>query len=87
LVNPIPAGFSLRASIVPQAGRLSADLGLAAGEGDNVYTFNRTTQGYESYGFSFGEWSPSDPNVGVAESFWYENVNAAQSWTRTFSVN
>jgi hypothetical protein len=86
LVNSIPNGFSLRASIVPQAGLLSTDLGLTPGDGDRVYRFNRVTQGYLISEYSFGDWD-SQPTVEVAESFWYENMSPAQDWSRTFSVN
>jgi hypothetical protein len=86
LDNPLPSGFSLRASIVPQAGLLTADLGLTPGEGDRTYQYDRTTQAYDISEFSFGAWD-SEPTVQVAESFWYENLNAAATWSRTFSVN
>jgi hypothetical protein len=86
LENPLPSGFSIRSSIVPQAGLLTADLGLTPGEGDRTYQFDRATQSYDISEFSFGAWD-SQPNVQVAESFWYERAGDATTWSRTFSVN
>jgi hypothetical protein len=85
LSNPIPAGYSIRSSQVPQEGALSSDLGFPASFGDTVFLFNRTTQGYDSYIF-LGTWQPSEPNVTVGESF-FVSKGAAGSWNRTFSVN
>jgi hypothetical protein len=75
LNNPIPVGFSLRASIVPQAGALQGNLGLVPSEGDTVYKFNVATQGYTISGYSFGDWDNGDPQIAVGESFWYLNAN------------
>jgi hypothetical protein len=87
LVNTLPPGFSLRSSIVPQAGAITAVLGLTATEGDRVYQFDRATQSYDISEFSFGAWD-AEPNVQVAEGFWYENVSGAPiTWSRTFNVN
>jgi hypothetical protein len=87
LVNSIPVGFSLRASMVPQAGLLTSDLGLTLVDDARVYRFDRAAQAYVAYEFSFGDWD-NQPSVGVAESFWIENLSAGPvNWNRTFSVN
>jgi len=98
LSNAIPAGFSIRASKVPQAGKLgtgasplpAGELGFPAGEGDQVYTFNSATQLYRTDAFSFGEWGGDSgaggPALNVAEAF-FVNKLVASNWVRTFSVN
>jgi hypothetical protein len=86
LSNPLPAGFSVRGSQVPQAGLISSDLGFPAAAGDAVYQFNPGTQGYEPFSFIFGSWQPAEPSLAVGESVFVSKA-AAGNWTRTFSVN
>jgi len=86
LSTPIPAGFSIKGSQVPQAGQLDTILGYPAAEGDIIYQFNPTNQQYGSSAFGFGAWSPAPPVVNVAEGFWVSKT-APTNWTRTFSVN
>lgn len=91
LNNPIPAGFSIKSSQVPQAGKLdgtaAGELGFPVAEGDTVYKFNRTTQNYSTHSFLFGSWGGDGvPMIDVGESF-FVNKAAAATWTRSFSVN
>lgn len=88
LTNAIPTGFSLKSSQVPQAGKLSTDLGYTAADGDQVYQFDTTTQKYKpTASFDiFSGWS-AEPNIGVGEGFWIKNNSgAARAWTRTFTT-
>ncbi len=85
LSNAIPAGFSVRASQVPQSGQLDTVLQFPVAEGDVVYTFNNATSQYRIHSYDFGEWSLI-PVLGVGESFFVKKA-AATSWNRTFSVN
>jgi hypothetical protein len=96
LLNPLPANFSLRSSIVPQSGGISSVLGLAAADNDSVYFFNPATQSYPApFRFFFdpdtntGAWDPSEPSVAVGQGFFFKNTSgiANRTWTRTFSVN
>jgi hypothetical protein len=84
LSNSIPAGYSLRASQVPQAGDVTA-LDLT----DNLNNFDAilkwTGSGYSSFTLTFGSWTPSVPTVEVGESF-FVNAGAATSWNRNFTV-
>lgn len=84
LSNPIPAGLSIKSSMVPQSGKLDADLKFPVAEGDTVYQFNNSKNGYDLATFEFGEWAAPVPKVG--ESFFVKKA-AAADWTRTFSVN
>ena len=88
LVNPLPAGFSIRSSIVPQAGKLVADLKFTPVNGDVVYQFKADGSGYNqsSWDDLFQEWSNGEPTLRVGESF-YLKKQAAGSWNRTFNVN
>ncbi len=86
LTTPLVTGFNLVASQVPQAGKVTTDLGLPVADGDLVYQFNATTQGYTISTFDLGAWDPAEPTIGVGEGFWARK-GAAATWTRTFSVN
>ena len=70
LMNPIPAGFSIRSSLVPLPGRLNLDLGFPGTEGDVIHIFDRDSQKYVIYNFNTAEWEKNGPVVGVGESFW-----------------
>jgi hypothetical protein len=83
LTIPLVAGFNLVGSKVPQAGKLTTDLGYTPSDGDLAYTF--AAAGYTVYQYD-GEWLPSEPSLKVGEGLWIRKV-AAGSWTRTFSVN
>jgi hypothetical protein len=94
LSTPIPQGFSIKASQVPQAidpdaTTLPASDRLPGAVGDRVYRYNAATGGYTTFTFSSvtGAWNPSLPTFNVGESFFFQRVNPATAWTRTFSVN
>lgn len=84
LTNALPAGFSMRGSMVPQAGT-ATELGLTAAldEGDTIFQWKNGA--YKSAAIEFGAWS-SEPNVTVGEAFWVQKT-AAGKWLRNFSVN
>jgi hypothetical protein len=86
--NPIPAGFSIRSSIVPQSAGLSSVLGFPAAAGDLIYRFNPVTQSYVGGLFESGGgniWDPAEPVPAVGESFWVQKA-AAVDWVRNFTV-
>jgi hypothetical protein len=88
LSNPLPQGFSIRSSQVPQAGKLSTDLGFPGAGGDTVYQFNNATGGYviNSFDDLDNAWAPAEPTLKVGEAFFVRKA-AAGTWTRTFNVN
>jgi hypothetical protein len=88
LVNPVPAGFSIRSSQVPQAGKVTTDLGFPAAAGDTIYQFNSATGAYNINSFDDldNAWLPAEPTVAVGEAF-FVRKGAAADWTRTFNVN
>jgi hypothetical protein len=85
LSNSLPAGFSIRSSQVPQAGKLGADLGFPTDEAVTVYQFGANGYSISSFDADFEEWD-SEPNVGVAEGFWVLRESAT-NWTRSFSTS
>ena len=85
LTNAVPTGFSLKGSIVPQAGLLQTTLGYVPGDLDAIYQYTQGS-GYAGRSFEFGAWS-QEPNIGVAEGFFLFNNSAAKNWVRTFTVN
>jgi hypothetical protein len=89
LVNSLPAGFSMKSSIVPQAGTIS-QLGLAGQDGDTVYQFDNAASAYVINSFDEIDeaWAPAEPTLGVGEGFFFRNpTTTARQWTRDFSVN
>jgi len=83
--TPIPGGFSIRCSPVPQPGRLDTDLNFPIEEGDVIHLFDRETQKVIEYSYAGGQWSPRPPIVFAGESFWVAKKNPS-TWTVDFSV-
>jgi hypothetical protein len=89
LSNPIPAGFSIKANQVPQAGKPDT-FNMPGAAGDRLFRFNKATQGYSSSNFLPGlGWNPATPSIDVGEAFFFFRAaaNGATTWTRTFNVN
>jgi hypothetical protein len=89
LSNPLPRGFSIKASQVPQDGRPDA-LGLPGQAGDKLYRYNKTTKQYDTYLYNDLDeaWNnPPLPVIPVGEAFFLFRATSAGTWTRTFSVN
>jgi hypothetical protein len=88
LSNPLPRGFSIKASQVPQAGAPSA-LGLPGQGGDKVFRFNKTTRAYNSFTFNDLDnvWEPALPTIEVGEAFFMYRAQSAGTWDRNFNVN
>ncbi|MGC8742625.1 MAG: hypothetical protein ACP5T0_01945 [Verrucomicrobiia bacterium] len=84
ILNPIPAGFSIKSSMLPQAGRLFEDLQFPVGEGDIIHIFDKDRQKYNIYSYDPKEREINSPIVGVGESFWVGKKSTA-NWVRTFN--
>lgn len=86
LTNSTPIGFSIRASMVPQAGTAD-ELGLTSvmAEDETVYKWSNAQNKYQPYTFAFGAWD-TVPSFQVGEAFWLKKTTAA-NWVRNFSVN
>ena len=90
LTTPLPAGFSIVSSQVPQQGTLTA-LGFTAIDGATVFQWVNNGLGGGSYVSSTyddldGAWLPAEISVDPAEAFWVR-MPAAGNWVRNFSVN
>jgi hypothetical protein len=88
LTNSLPKNTKvIRASIVPQAGRITTDLGLPAEPGDQAFLY---ANGFTSYTFDDIDlaWVPSEPSVVVGQGFFFtKNPAATQTnWIRNFTV-
>jgi hypothetical protein len=85
--NNLAPGYSLVGSKVPQAGGLQGTLGLTPGGFDTVYKFDTVAQTYgPANTYLFGNWANGDPQIDVAEGFFYLNQQATtNSWARTFN--
>jgi len=89
---PVVQGYQIVSSKVPQAGTLETDLSYVPSDGDNVYLFDPTTQGYKTSSFLgfLGGWygdfgNPGEPPVAVGESFFLQSVDD-KSWDRNFEI-
>jgi hypothetical protein len=80
LTNPIPTGFSIKSSQVPQADTLG-NLNFPAAFGDQAFFYRSGSFVSSTY---FGSWSP-DLTVGVGEGFWI-GASAPANWVRNFTV-
>jgi hypothetical protein len=82
---PIPAGFSIRSSLVPLPGSLHEDLGFPIADGDVIHLFDRERQKYVLHPYEEGQWKAATPFVGVGESFWVAKAEPG-NWEREFVI-
>jgi hypothetical protein len=94
--TPLPRGYSIKSSVVPQAVKPDAvkntdqsSAAIPAANGDVIYRYNPDTKGFTTYRFDDldGIWGPTLPTFNVGEAFYYFRAGAATTWNRTFSVN
>jgi hypothetical protein len=92
LVNPMPQGFSIKASQVPQSGTVGTVLGYVPADGDVFFKWNTTSKSYDSWVFSdfLGGWDRNgqaeEPSLAVGEAAYVFKATAG-TWNRTFTVN
>jgi len=83
--TPVPGGFTIQSSSIPQAGRLDTELGFPIDEGDVIHLFDRDRQSYVLYPYQNHAWGSEPPIVSVGESFWVAK-KSARNWIRNFYV-
>jgi hypothetical protein len=90
LITPLPAGFSIVSSQVPQTGKMQTDLGYTPAANDAVFKFDTTTQNYKRFNFVFGFWldgeSVNEPVINAGEAVFLKK-SASGTWTRTFTTS
>jgi hypothetical protein len=85
LANPVPAGYSLKASMVPQAGLLSADLGFPEQALDQAWQWvSPAFSRYSVIPRPLG-WLPTEPSLSVGEGF-FIYPRFPETWVRNFTV-
>ena len=90
--NPLVAGYQIKSSKIPQAGKLQTELGYTPLSFDTVYRFNTAGQIYEIYTYDadeaawFRQGVIDEPSLGIAESCFILR-SAPGTWNRNFSVN
>ena len=86
LINPLPAGVSLKGSLVPQFGSINTLHGIPGEAGDELRFYVNDLQGGGEFQSSFYVdgigWVP-DRSLGVGEGF-YAIKQHAQDWVRIF---
>ena len=84
--NSVPSGFSMKSSVIPQAGLLQTDLLYPAASFDKVLRWNFAGQLYDQFILDPDDgWVPSQPNVRVAEGYFIQ-TGVAKNWIRNFAV-
>jgi hypothetical protein len=81
LTVPVPAGFSIRSSIIPQAGHLVDDLKFPIANGDVVHVFDRERQQYNLFPYENGRWTSGAPILAMGEAFWIAKAEPG-NWER-----
>jgi hypothetical protein len=87
--NPVPPGFSIRSSKIPQQGAIQTVLNFVPTPGDVVYKFDVPLQTFVLYTFDDLDlvWAPSEPVLDVAESaFILSRAANTVQWNRNFDV-
>jgi hypothetical protein len=83
LSNSLPAGLSIRSSMVPQRGFVQSTLGYAPEAGDEVRIFtNNTFVIYTFYEFDL-QWVPVQPVLDVGQAVFIKSASA-KPWRRRY---
>jgi hypothetical protein len=85
MVDKLPAGYSVCADMVPQAGPLML-LNFPRTPGTTVYRFDNVSETYSVYMAGEEEWVPSEPSVGIGEAFWVKESYPVE-WAQDFTLN
>lgn len=83
--NAIPAGYSLKGSIFPQAGLIQADLNYVPGANDTISQWNGLGYNDSTFDPDLSDWTPGQPSIGLAQGFWIYNAGSAKTWVRNFT--
>lgn len=81
LVNPLPAGRSLQASIAPVSGMLN----FPAENGDVITTWEAGASSLLEHQYFFGSWEPP-LQISPGESFWLQ-TETGRDWVQNFLIS
>jgi len=85
LAIPMPSGFSIRSSVVPQPGNLVDDMHFPIANGDVVHLFDREQQKYVLHPFVDDKWTAGAPVISVGEAFWIAKTEPG-NWNRNVTL-
>lgn len=68
LINPIPAGWSIRSAVLPATGGLSARTKLELTPGDHIFVWDAGALRHFTY-LGAGAWAPEEPQTRAALAF------------------
>jgi hypothetical protein len=85
--NQITKGFSIKASKVPQAGKVSTDLAFPKAPGDQIFVFDTAGNKYaiSSVDDFTGDWDV-EPTLQVGQAV-FVRTDTAKDWARTFDIS
>jgi hypothetical protein len=88
LNNALPRGFSIKANVVPQAGKPDA-FGLPGTTGDKIFRYVPAIRNYNVFEFDDFDnvWNPVLPSMNVGEAWFMYRGSSSGTWTRSFNVN
>jgi hypothetical protein len=84
---PIPAGYSLKGSQVPQSAGVQTVMGYPVSNLDTFYFWNGVGYDQTQYDPDIPGWSAGEPTPKVGQGFWINNAGGNKNWTRNFTVN
>ncbi len=86
LVDELPTGYSVCASIIPQSGGISTVMGIPTTPGATVYRFDGPSESYSVYVAGEDGWVPEEPSARIGEAFWVKEPHP-EEWARDFSFS
>jgi hypothetical protein len=89
IATPVPAGQSIKSSLVPQAGGITSVLGFTPTANVRADYFDNTGLNFGNpvfYAVSDGFWDDHEPELDFAEGI-FLTTGTAQNWSRVFTVN
>jgi len=89
--NSVPAGITIKSSMIPQAGGLSSALQFNPVNNTTVYQYVNDGVGNVTlianiYDPTIPGWDPAEPVLRIGEAFFIDSASG-ETWNRNFSVN
>jgi len=87
--NVVPNGYSIRSSVVPQAGKVQTELLYPGNVNDKIFKWSGTAYILYFNDVDDGWTGPSgieEPQLKVAEAAFFQNNSPTKNWVRNFTV-